>query len=341
MTFGLGLVATTVLEAANLLLQRDYPSIVNFGNEKSNSFGTIMVPQIALPGVPKIFDVDQTRDAIEKLNEAGDKKTANKLKGDIARQQGDLCEMNLVEALKQHYEGRNVIVINGLKMLKLDGKPGQDEQEIDIIIVDYDLQILWNIESKKKLDFVRMKNSSAWKAKLQLQKGKEVIQDWFDTELDGDWKFGSALYTEDPSNEINNCDFCSIFIGFGARDLIAKLQVIEENLKLVIPSTKHKEDLLNLAKFMLYCCPKSPLPTTGNLSLKIKQAIDLQGSAENILVHFFPTQQQLSIEDYDKMAICGCWGCGKSGILTHEAVRLARKRNQSRFGSFWVIFDRF
>lgn len=74
-TFGLGLVATTVLDAANLLLQRDYPSIVNFGNEKSNSFGTIMVPQIALPGVPKIFDVDQTRDAIEKLNEAGDKKS--------------------------------------------------------------------------------------------------------------------------------------------------------------------------------------------------------------------------------------------------------------------------
>ena len=51
---GLGLLSTTVLGTANLLLQREYPVILEFEQDKKKSFGTIMVPQIVIPGVPKI-----------------------------------------------------------------------------------------------------------------------------------------------------------------------------------------------------------------------------------------------------------------------------------------------
>ena len=84
-TFGLGVISTSVIKSASLYLVRDYPAVVDFVQDRKDYFGTIMVPEILIPGAPRIFDPHLSQSVLDQLSGGKDKKKYNKLKGELTR----------------------------------------------------------------------------------------------------------------------------------------------------------------------------------------------------------------------------------------------------------------
>ena len=82
----------------------------------------------------------------------------------------------------------------------MDGGKGQDHQEIDILLVDYDRQIIFSIEAKSWLG-----GKFAEKAAIQLERIRTIITDYFDSELQDQWRFVSAVFCISAEDEIKNC----------------------------------------------------------------------------------------------------------------------------------------
>ena len=219
-------------------------------------------------------------------------------------------------------------VIRGLEVFKLDGGKGQDHQEIDILLVDYDRQIIFNIEAKSWLG-----GKFAEKAAIQLERIRTIITDYFDSELQDQWRFVSAVSCISAEDEIKNCPIASKFVfSREDQDFLEKFHNImsdattkqpkkpKKSKKLWYLNQKHPEDFSMITRNLTYLVSKIELPTTNHIHAEIKKKLDEAGSVENIKFLAFPTpQQQGLIKACDhpgyKMAFIGAWGTGKTMLL--------------------------
>ena len=71
-------------------------------------------------------------------------------------------------------------------MLDMNGTKGQNVHEFDFIIVNYTHQYIMNVEVKKWLGKIQNKDIDIGKeVRVQLEKRKKLIEDWFSTDLKG------------------------------------------------------------------------------------------------------------------------------------------------------------
>ena len=62
------------------------------------------------------------------------------LQGDIKQTEGDLLERDVYDALQSHFKSRqdeNVLIVQGLEMIKLGGERGRNVHEIDFLVIIY------------------------------------------------------------------------------------------------------------------------------------------------------------------------------------------------------------
>ena len=92
-------------------------------------------------------------------------------------------------------ENEDVLIVQGIEMVKLDGKKGENVREMDFLVINFTYQYILNIEVKKWLGQIEGKSKNIIdEAIVQLESNKAKLEDWFGADLKGDWRFVSALY---------------------------------------------------------------------------------------------------------------------------------------------------
>ena len=145
---------SSILECVDLLLERDYPEIAIFDGSKDGMVGPIFIPEGYLPKKPKVIDSETAEIVMEQYPD--DKK----LIGDIRQSKGDMLERQVYDALYKHFSSKvdeDVLIIQGLELVKLGGVKGSDKQEVDFLIVNFTHQYILNIEVKKWLGQIQGK----------------------------------------------------------------------------------------------------------------------------------------------------------------------------------------
>ena len=123
----------------DLLLKRDYPNIAAFDGSKNGMVGTIFIPESYLPKKPKVVNPEISDEIKSQFPD--DKK----LLGEIKQTKGDLLERKVYEALKEYFNNKpneNVLVIQGIEMVKLGGIRGRDKQEVDFLVINFSHQYI-------------------------------------------------------------------------------------------------------------------------------------------------------------------------------------------------------
>ena len=201
---------SSILELVELLLKRDYPKIAIFDGSKDGAVGPIFVPEGYLPKKPKVVDPDIAQDIKSQFPE--DKK----LQGDVKQTEGDLLERQVYNSLQTHFKSRkkeDVLIVQGLEMVKLGGERGRNVHEIDFLVIDFTYQYILNIEVKKWLGQIEGKPENIIdKAREQLENNRNLIEDWFAADLKGNWRYVSALYCKGMEQILKDCTNCNPFI---------------------------------------------------------------------------------------------------------------------------------
>ena len=182
-----------------------------------------------------------------------------------------LFSRDVYDILRKYFGQKNdtALIIQGIELLRFDGETGANTQELDFLIINYTHQYIMNIEVKKRLvGYILLK------AKKQLETIQSILENWFSADLNGKWRYVSALYCQDLDESIIDCGDCKQFIAQGKEDLINKISAIE--IKLIhgfMTSSRYPKDLLFLSKYLLYCSPCIGLPVRGNIYSAIRKAI--------------------------------------------------------------------
>ena len=237
---------SSIHKCVDLLLERDYPEIVIFDGSRDNAVGPIFIPEGYLPKKPKVVDLEMADDIMEQF--PNDKK----LIGDIRQTKGDMLERQVYNALKKHFSTRlneDVLVIQGLELVKLGGVSGGDKQEVDFLIVNFTHQYILNIEVKKWHGQIQGKSENIIdKAKDQQESIKAIIEDWFGADLKGNWRYVSALFCQDMEEILKNCHHCKKLIAANSDQISAIMASLEKNLAL----QRYPEDFKTLCKYLLF-----------------------------------------------------------------------------------------
>ena len=217
---------SSILELIELLLQRDYPEIAIFDGSKDGAVGPIFVPEGYLPKKPKVVDPDIAQDIKSQFPD--DKK----LQGDVKQTEGDLLERQVYDALQTHFKSRkkeDVLIVQGLEMVKLGGERGRNVHEIDFLVINFTYQYILNIEVKKWLGQIQGKPENITdKAGEQLESNKELFEDWFGADLKGKWRYFSALFCLDMEQLLKDCIHCKDFIATSQPELLIILDLVEK-----------------------------------------------------------------------------------------------------------------
>ena len=217
---------SSILELVELLLQRDYPEIAIFDGSKDGAVGPIFVPEGYLPKKPKVVDPDIAQDI--KSQFPADKK----LQGDVKQTEGDLLERQVYDALQTHFKSRkkeDVLIVQGLEMVKLGGERGRNVHEIDFLVIDFTYQYILNIEVKKWLGQIEGKPENIIdKARDQLENNRNLIEDWFAADLKGNWRYVSALYCTGMEQILKDCTNCNPFIATNQDEVLNFMKNLED-----------------------------------------------------------------------------------------------------------------
>ena len=287
-----------------------------------------MVPEGYIPKKAKVVNPDITDDEIRQLP-----LPFGKTKGKVTGANSDLREREVYECLRTHFAHQQdiVLVIHGLDMFKIGEDRVRDIQEIDFLIINYSRQYIMDLEVKTWIGPIKDRQGNdkpdknvTIKSKRQLNAIRTLFHDWFRADVKGQqWKYISALYCTGMEQKLQDCQTCFPFISQGAEDLHNKLNAIEAKLPKQLADEMIPEDLVMLCKYLLYCCPKKPLPVKGNMVTAVQKAIQEAGSADNIKVWCFPTPQQRLILEKPKVVFAAPWGSGKTLLMTAKAIELA------------------
>ena len=235
------------------------------------------------------------------------------------------------DVLKENYGQKKdaALVINNLKMFRVDASKKNNEHEADFLIANYATQTLISLEVKKFLGKLKKpKSEKDWpttKVKQQLKKIREILGETFQEDVKGPWKIVSLAFCLEIDQDIKDCLKCKDFIACGKEELIEKLDKIEAARRAEVENVKKcPEDFVIICKFLLFCCPLVALPVLGNLPKMIKDSIvNRSGSRENILIWCFPTPQQRAVLFLHWLIFAAPFGSGKTLLMTAKAIELA------------------
>ena len=268
-----------------------------------------------------------------------------KLQGAAIENDGEMAEKVVYDTLKEYYSQRKdaALVINNMKMFRVDAKKKGNEQEADYLTINYATQTLINIEVKRFLGSYEHKDEKDWpitKVKKQLAKIREIIGDSFQQDIKGPWRIISMVFCQEIDQDIKDCPNCHEFVAHGKAELLEKLKKLESKRKTeLVGVTKNPEDFVSMCKFFLFCCPIVALPVLGNLPKVIQDAVLKSGSRENIAIFCFPTPQQRGILCHSWLIYAAPFGSGKTIFMIVKAIELAEAGEEVLFLIFAVGED--
>ena len=308
-TLGQDLTLSSVPEVVDFLTLRDFPQLLEF---EDGYLGPIFIPDSYIAARPTIISVDKGNLPAERSND------------DLAKAIGDLAERTVYELLKEiftdsEFQG-SVVVIQGLDMLQIN--PNQrlrkHNREIDYLIIYKELGLIINIEVKNKLGPLAFTRK---KVKQQLLENQDFFEEWFGADLSPDeWTWYSFVYSEENfPDDMAICEMCDRFIASGRDDLKKKLQKILTLNSANVPN----EEFKLIVKYLVFCTPTKPLPIGTRHIKRLENAMEMQGSIENIKVWCFPTPEQRKVLSMDKVIFFAAWGTGKTLLMCAKAIEAA------------------
>ena len=302
----------------------------------------VCVPMEYISRCPTIPELDQTKlkQSLEidnllledkKLSADTKKKDYHDIIFGMAR--GDLVEKTVFKVLKEFFTNRNqnVVIINGIEMDRINPERKQDSREIDLLVINHTLGLIINIECQSLLDEKQWKGgakSKMAKLKEKIEANKNFFDDWFGADICERWKFVSIFYCEELG--YTPCSHCQRFLAKGEGQLKQVLDGLVQNTPILKP-TIPVEEFKTLVKFLIFCTAKFPLPIGLNFHNKLGEAMEKQGSKDNIQVWCFPTPQQKTLLYQDHLLFMAAWGTGKTFLMTWKAMQLARQNQKVLF----------
>jgi hypothetical protein len=214
----------------------------------------MFVPESYLPSTK--FVSPEIKEEILKENPENIKLFVEKIAND-----GEMAEKEVEEALWEVYGNAKggILVIKNVRMMKLDAKKKDKEQEVDFFIVHFAKPTITNIEVKSSLGKSRTSSPEKWsttKAKKQLDAVKLIFASWFKGALKGkNWKFISFVACQELDPELKGCKM-SDFIAEGKEEVLKKLRLMDSKERKEAENVeKHPEDFITICKYLLYCAP--------------------------------------------------------------------------------------
>ena len=262
--------------------------------------------------------------------EIPEEKAKNKFQGDAKSAKSDFVEKEVFEKLKSYLEESPdvTLMLHDIVLPK-----GKQQQEIDFLVVNFSHQYLLNIEVKTSLMPKENKKgkSSTKDAKLQLSRIRELLNDFFGSDLKGQWKTISMVCCQKEMEEtVEKCEHCQKFV-VKPSGIHQKLQSIEESLK-TNEQEKYPQDFQEIAKALIFGLPKVALPVTGVYHKFVCKAVTEEaGSAENIRIWAFPTPQQRRLLKEPKVVFAAPWGAGKTILMVEETSDIASRGEKVLF----------
>ena len=208
------------MEAANILLQRNYPEIYDSTQSKP-----IFIPEIFIPNCTGFLHGQL--DTFKNLLDNSDLNDKDKqIEKDAAK--GDFAERQFYDELKKTLEEEEsqMVILQGTKMIiprcNQIRKENQNkvEQEADFIIINKKYQYIMTLEIKYNL-FAEgeVKEISVKKGVEQLAKIKSILETLFCADIDAEkWKFIGAIGYMKMADHVECCKKCKKFI-FEPKDL--------------------------------------------------------------------------------------------------------------------------
>ena len=136
----------TAADIANTLIKRDGPQFLELTAANADQIGAMFVPKDYLPSTK--FVSPEMKEQVLKQNPDDTKLYGEKIAND-----GEMAEKEVEEALWEVYGNAKggILVIKNIKMMKLDAKRKEKEQEVDFFVVHFANQTITNIEVKSRL----------------------------------------------------------------------------------------------------------------------------------------------------------------------------------------------
>ena len=156
----------TAAEISTILLKRDGPQFLELTAANADQIGAMFVPKYSLPSTK--FVSPEMKEEVLKENPDNKKLFGEKIAND-----GEMAEKVVEEALWEVYGNAKggILVIKNIKMMKLDAKRKEKEQEVDFFVVHFANQTITNIEVKSRLGKSSISPPEEWsttRAKKQL-----------------------------------------------------------------------------------------------------------------------------------------------------------------------------
>ena len=257
-----------------------------------------------------------------------------KLFGDIKQAKAELTEKEVYNELSKFIKNKehSTLLIHGVE-LPLHLPERQGKQEIDFLLVNYTKQYILNVEVKKSLTPIKNKpgQSTTKNAQKQLLRIRTLLNRIFGSVLKGQWKIMSMVSCHELEESVENCNHCHQFVSKGAPGIIQRIQAFEQSLE-INDFQKFPRDFQEIAKYLLFCLPLLPLPVTGIHHKFVSKAVtEKVGSVENIKLWAFPTPEQRAILKSPKLIFAAPWGAGKTILMVHEAIEIAKRDEKVLF----------
>ena len=312
---GQNLTLNNVPEVIDHLAIRDYPALHQYNGKRR--LGAIFVPDSYNPKKPTMVYVDKER------------KPESSTKKDFTNAVGDKAERSVYEVLKatmthKKFKG-SVLVIQDLNMLEIDPLKRQrrHDREMDFLVIYKELSCVINIEVKNSLFYLRR-----LEVQQQLTENHQFFQDWFGADISSKWTWISMVYTEQAFPEdVKDTLEKNEFIASGRQAFKEKLLKILSRPQINTPVSEFKL----ICKYLLFCSPAKPLPIGINQVRNMEQAVEKQGSLENIKVWCFPTPEQREALTHKKVFFIAPWGSGKTLLMVAKALELAESGQKVLF----------
>ena len=198
------------------LLIRDVENLANF--DGITPAGATIVPRTYVPKNARVVLPEKGTEASIHCEDD------EKLKGEIINAKGELAEKKIYYTVKKYYDSnpkRTALIIRDLVMLQpnLEKRRQQNQQEVDLVILDYNSRTIYVIEVKTTLN-----EESMDKVREQLPNYKDFFDEWFGTDVSQEWKFKSFAFClqVEPGCEI--CENCRDLILVGEEELTEALE---------------------------------------------------------------------------------------------------------------------
>ena len=198
------------------LLVRDVENLANFDGIKPA--GATFVPKTYVPKNPRVVQPEKASEALRHCQ------NDEKLRGEIINARGELAEKKVYYTVKKYYDSnpkRTALIIRDLQMLQpnLEKRRQKDQQEMDLIILDYDSKTIYVIEVKTTLGEISME-----KVREQLPDYKDFFDEWFGSDVCHEWKFKSFAFCLNVEPGFEVCKDCRDLILVGEDELTKALE---------------------------------------------------------------------------------------------------------------------